>query len=216
MPYTALLQFRWQIHRDRGRYQQALNDVAEGIAIVNSFGDADAYIWRLYIADVRFAMGEPDEAIREAEALLDKLLLDIAANQSAIHYTYSSLARFHFGAGDVHAGIAAAREALLCTRRFQGSDHDLAQIMHIAAVAAAQRGDARVAAKLWVAVETHFDRIAARVLRERDHSLVPASIRSLALGEMDSLRAQGATQSLDAIINEALDLLSGEGSAYGA
>ncbi len=216
MPYTSFLQQRWQIHRDRGRYVQALSDIAEGIAIVNSLGDPDAYLWRLFSAEVRFAMGGLDEAIREAEAILDKVLLDGATYQREIHCTYSGLARFRFGAGDVHAGIVAAREALLCRRLFQGLDHDLAEAMHIAAIAAALRGDGRVAVKLWLAVETHYDRTAARTLWDRDRSLMPASIQRLALAEMDSLRAQGAAQPLDAIIDEALNLLSVEDSRYGA
>jgi tetratricopeptide (TPR) repeat protein len=208
MPYTSFLQQRWQMHRDRGRYPQALSDIAEGIAIVNSLGDADAYFWRLFDADVHAAMGELDEAIREAEAVLEMVLSDPATYPREIYYAYKALALSRFGAGDVDDGAAAAREMLLCTRRWQSIDEPFAEAMHLAAIAAALRGHRRVAAKLWAAVETHYDRIVGSVWRERDHLLVPASIRQLVLQEMDSLRAQGGAQPLDAIITEALSVLS--------
>ena len=212
MPYATLLQSRWYMHYVRGRYDQALSDIAEGTAIVNSLGDADAYIWRLFNAEVHFAMGKTDEAIRDVEALLHKVFLDPAAHRREINYAYRLLALFRLGVGDRDAGIEFAREVLLWTWTWRQYGEALAEALHIAAVAAALRGDCRVAAKLWLAVETHYDRDAGRAWRDRDHSFMPPSIERLALAELELLQTRGAAQPLDAIISEALSLLSVEGS----
>ena len=213
MPYAILLQGRWEMHYVRGRYDQAVSDVAEGTAIVNSLGDTDAYTWRLFNAELDFAMGKRDKAIRDAEAVLNRVLLNPAAHQREIYNAYRLLALFRLGVGDIDAGIEFAREYLLWTWTWRQHDEFIAaEAIHLGAVAASLRGDCRVAAKLWLAVETYVGRIVGRAFRDRDHSFIPPSIERLALQELELLQTQNRTQPLDEIIHEALALLSVENS----
>jgi hypothetical protein len=59
-------------------------------------------------------------------------------------------------------------------------------------------------------VEQRHDRMIARAWRERDHALLPPSIQQVALQALEAVRTEGGLLPFDAIINEALTLLSGD------
>jgi tetratricopeptide (TPR) repeat protein len=206
MPYSAFLQYRLQVHDRCGRFKEALFDIAEGIAIANSVGDVDAYLWQLFRAEIHFGMGKPAEALRATEAVLTHLLLREDTYVREIIVAYANLARFRLAVADVDAGIASAREALLRTRRRDLEDLS-AQAMHLAAVAATLRRETRVAAKLWCSLEVRYDPEIARAWRDRDRSSMPAALQAVAYQELETFRTGGLRQSRDAIVEEALEAL---------
>jgi predicted ATPase len=206
MPYRAFLQNRFQLHALSGRYEAALSDISEAIGIVTSLGDAEAYMWRLFRANVHFAMGHFAEGIRSTEEILAKILVDEQTYSREIYIAYANLALFRLSMSDVKLGAAAAYEAL---RRFRRRDIDVpwARTVHMAALAAALCGEHRVAAHLWWEVDTRYDPDVGRNWRHLDWTLISPDLQALVTRELEALGTQGSGQSLDATIAEALEVL---------
>jgi predicted ATPase/DNA-binding XRE family transcriptional regulator len=209
MPYRALLQFRYQLHLLRGRYEDALSDIAEAIAIVNSVGDAEAYLWHLFRAEVHFAMGHRADAIRATEEILAKILLDQQTFSREIVIAYTHLARFRLTDADVPAAAAATCEVL---RRLRRGDNELsiARVLHLAAMIAVLRGELRLATHLWWHVDTTYDPDVGRHWRELDVLLIPVSLRTRVADDLEALRLEGPSVTRDALIGEALETLANE------
>jgi len=70
------------------------------------------------------------------------------------------------------------------------------------------RGEERIAAKLLGAAEHHYGLPLRAQWRYLDAMLMPQLLERLTPDELESLRAEGGTQPLDALIAEALHALA--------
>jgi predicted ATPase len=207
MPHAVFLQTSWRVHFAQRRYDEALSDIDEGIAIVKLLGDTDAFRWVLFRTQVLFELGERERAVRDADLVLQRTLPRAASHTNEIIVAYSNLALYRLAGGELDEGSAAAREALVRTRRWEGADELVCVATYLGALAAALRGEARVAAKLLGAAESRFGESDAYVWRYRDTLLMPPLLERLTPEELDVLRTAGRTQTRDAIIDEAISVL---------
>jgi predicted ATPase len=207
MPYAAFLEYRSQVHLACGHFDEALADIADGIAIVRSVGDVNAYRWQLFRAQVQFGMGQHAEGLSASEAILRELLLNEAVYRREICGAMLDIAEFRLRLADIEGGTAAAREALVRTR-WQDFENIAATATHVAALAAAIRGQARIAAKLWYSLETSFDPDIGSFWRERDRLLVPNDHQQAVFQELENVRREGLDQPRDAVLTEALEALA--------
>jgi predicted ATPase/DNA-binding XRE family transcriptional regulator len=210
MPHAAMLQNRWQIYFAQNRYEDALSDIAEGLSIVSSLGDRDAFIWKLFQTQVEFAMGQREQAIRDLDTVLDGMLLNPSTYGREIIGAYTFLGLYRIVNGDLEAGVIAVRELLVRQRWGEGVDEHSREAMHVAALAAAMCGEGRLSAKLLGAAEHHYGLPLRTEWRYLDDMLMPRLRERLTVEQVTSLQAEGGTQPLDTLIAEALRALTDE------
>jgi predicted ATPase len=157
MPHSAFLHNRLMVRLDQARYPEALADAEEGRAIVRSLGDDDAFLWTLLRADIEFAMGRREAALRATEDLIAPLTEYGPSRVRLLSLANAMLGFFHLSMGNIERGYAFAREALEYSR-FRTFDEDQGNTIELLALAAAMRGKPAVAARLSGAIDTLFHR----------------------------------------------------------
>jgi hypothetical protein len=158
LSYVEFLEDSVWLRIDQNRYEQALAEIGEGTAIANALGDHEAFRWVINRAELEFAMGRTEAALRLAEDVADRAPESRSDHGFWAFRAHARIACFRVVSGDLHGGYVAARSSLMLSRnRFMVAEPLLAM-----AFIAASRADMSLAARLLGAIESLE---AARMIR---------------------------------------------------
>lgn len=208
---VALLTERVWLRIEQGRYEEALDVISEGTAMANALGDFEAFRWANYHAELEFAKGRTEAAIRVAEDVAERVRHSGADQSFWAGGVYASIACFRAASGDLQGGYTAARESLLLARSGQRPTAS-EPLMAMAFIASGT--DPSRSARLLGAIEM-WER--SRIVSDPEsitkggggvvRQLLIASLKQrLAQRELERLKTEGASYSWDFAIEEALKI----------
>ncbi len=210
-----MLQTRWSVRVNQGRLDLARADTEEAIAILKSMGEEDPLMWLLIDAELEFAAGDPEAAVRSTEALLQRVQIRGQAGVAESEVAHSNLAIFHL-AGDNLAAAGAALERLTMLKRLKSSavgfeaGHFYDSIKS-AALYAAKCSNVRVAARLSAAIDHAVGGVQVPVpdiglgcrafVRRTLHQMLRSEFTA---EELTALRDEGLSLPINGLFEEAL------------
>jgi tetratricopeptide (TPR) repeat protein len=207
MPYTAFLHNRIEVRLEQGRYEEALADIEDGIAILQSLGDGDALLFRALRAELDFIMGETEAAISRLEDTIERSLKASSPYARLMQELYAKLAIYRIFAGLDDSAYQAGRQAIQMTKNVGDESRIIA--LYAMALLAASRGQAPRAARLLGALDARFadmyrvEAFSGHVQR-RSHALLAEMLRrALAPEELEMFTAGGRSMTFDMAVAEA-------------
>jgi predicted ATPase len=152
--YTSFLQHRMNLRSQQGRFDEALADIDEAIAVLGTIGDEEALHWRVWRSEVEFLRGNCATAIAHVENVIERALAQPARAMRILIIAYIFLSGFRLSRNEVALAHSAASEALTRALSYGSGNEGLKPIIEVMGLLAATRGQVAAAAHLFGYLES--------------------------------------------------------------